>query len=169
VGRIIAIAGASGVGKTTAILELVPKLMARGFRVACLKRSHHGFDPTETNQEKDSQRLAQLAPSFFWGKDGLWDGRTLRLVRWTGSFNSWVERLAQQFDVVVLEGGKNSRFDKLELIESGRGFTESVCITDGLIATIGDVLVGEIPCLQRSRADDWIDFLERHWQAHKLG
>ncbi len=168
-GRIIAIAGASGVGKTTAILELLPKLVARGFRVACLKRSHHSFDPAETNQEKDSQRLAQLAPCFFWGKDGLWDGRTLRPVSWTGSFDTWVEQLAQQFDIVVLEGGKSSRFDKLELLESGRGFAESVCITDGLIATIGDVSVGEIPCLQRSKADDWIDFLERHWQADELG
>lgn len=168
-GRIIAIAGASGVGKTTAILELLPKLIARGFRVVCLKRSHHSFDGTSSNQEKDSQRLAQLAPSFFWGKDGLWDARTSSPVVWSDSFDSWVEQLAQQFEVVVIEGGKSSRLDKLELLESGRGFTESVCITDGLIATIGDVSVGEIPCLQRSKADDWIDFLEQHWQAHQLG
>jgi molybdopterin-guanine dinucleotide biosynthesis protein B len=52
---VLAISGPSGVGKTTLLVKLIPALMARGLRVAALKRSGHPH--TFDRPRKDSARL----------------------------------------------------------------------------------------------------------------
>lgn len=41
---VLGIAGWSGSGKTTLLERLLPRLAARGLRVAVIKHAHHGFD-----------------------------------------------------------------------------------------------------------------------------
>lgn len=42
--RVIGLAGWSGAGKTTLIVELIPHLRAKGLSVSTLKHAHHAFD-----------------------------------------------------------------------------------------------------------------------------
>ena len=57
--RIIGLAGWSGSGKTTLITKVLPRLIARGYRVSTLKHAHHGFDLDQPG--KDSSCTAPPA------------------------------------------------------------------------------------------------------------
>jgi molybdopterin-guanine dinucleotide biosynthesis protein B len=55
--RIFGFAGWSGSGKTTLIEQVIPRLVARGLRVALIKHAHHWFDVDRLG--KDSYRHRQ--------------------------------------------------------------------------------------------------------------
>ena len=56
--RVIGIAGWSGAGKTTLLTRLIPLLVARGRRVACLKHAHHAFEVDQPGKDSYEQRKA---------------------------------------------------------------------------------------------------------------
>jgi molybdopterin-guanine dinucleotide biosynthesis protein MobB len=167
--NVVAFVGASGAGKTSAILDLLTILIQEGRAVVCVKRSHHPYAADGSNSLKDSQRLAELAPTYFWGSNGLWDCCSLQSIACSQSFEDWINQLAGRFEIVLIEGGKSCPFSKIELLDSARGFGRSVCVGGGLIATIGDVSVTGVPILQRSRAASWIEFLNRYWGVQEMG
>mgnify|MGYP003327341508 FL=1 len=42
--KIFGVVGWSGSGKTTLMLELLPDLIGRGYRISTMKHTHHNFD-----------------------------------------------------------------------------------------------------------------------------
>ncbi|MDY7115223.1 molybdopterin-guanine dinucleotide biosynthesis protein B [Halomonas sp. SSL-5] len=58
---LLGIAAWSGTGKTTLLEALLPRLRARGLRVAVIKHAHHTFDVDQPG--KDSHRLRQAGAS----------------------------------------------------------------------------------------------------------
>ncbi len=52
----ISIVGRAKSGKTSLLERLIPELKRRGYRLATIKHSAHGYDLNQTG--KDSQRLA---------------------------------------------------------------------------------------------------------------
>ncbi|MFP4138255.1 MAG: molybdopterin-guanine dinucleotide biosynthesis protein B [Halomonas sp.] len=58
---LLGIAAWSGTGKTTLLEALLPRLRARGLRVAVIKHAHHAFDVDQPG--KDSHRLRQAGAS----------------------------------------------------------------------------------------------------------
>ncbi|WP_313950538.1 molybdopterin-guanine dinucleotide biosynthesis protein B [Accumulibacter sp.] len=59
--KVFGIAGYSGSGKTTLLEKLLPRLAARGLRVAVIKHTHHHFDIDRPG--KDSFRHRQAGAS----------------------------------------------------------------------------------------------------------
>ena len=55
---VLCFAGWSGSGKTTLIENLLPKLKARGLRVAVVKRDVHGIGPETEGKESARVRAA---------------------------------------------------------------------------------------------------------------
>jgi molybdopterin-guanine dinucleotide biosynthesis protein B len=58
---LLGFAAASGTGKTTLLVQLIPLLKQRGLRVGLIKHSHHNFDID--HQGKDSFRLRAAGAS----------------------------------------------------------------------------------------------------------
>lgn len=56
--RVFGFAGWSGSGKTTLIEALVPRLTARGLRVALVKHAHHAFDVDQPGKDSHRHRAA---------------------------------------------------------------------------------------------------------------
>ncbi len=59
--HVFGFAGFSGSGKTTLIEQLIPRLIARGLRVALIKHAHHEFDVDTPG--KDSYRHREAGAS----------------------------------------------------------------------------------------------------------
>src|SRR5260370_16816184 len=56
--RIIGRAGWSGSGKTTLLAKVIPRLVARGFKVSTIKHAHHGFDVDQKGKDSHTHRMA---------------------------------------------------------------------------------------------------------------
>ena len=68
---LVGLAAASGTGKTTLLLKIIPLLKARGLRIALIKRAHHTFDTDKPG--KDSYELRKAgAPQVLVGSDHWW-------------------------------------------------------------------------------------------------
>lgn len=109
---VVSIVGRSGSGKTTLIEALVPKLTARGYRVATIKHDVHGF---EIDREgKDSWRHKQAGAAVVvlssprriavvMEVEREWDPAEMGMF-WMGGV-----------DLVLTEGYKGASFPKIEV------------------------------------------------------
>ncbi len=109
---ILGICGWSGSGKTTLIERIVPKLTAKGLKVAVVKHDAHGIDVDRPG--KDSDRLYRA------GADVLLQGPGEELLRLHGTEESdWTATLmslAGRYDLVLVEGHKSTALRKVWLL-----------------------------------------------------
>jgi len=107
-----AICGWSGSGKTTLIEQIIPPLRKKGLKVVVVKHDSHGIDVDHPG--KDSDRF------FKAGADVLLQGpeeELLRLQQTTHQGSSRVLNvLAQQYDLVLVEGHKDTALPKVWLL-----------------------------------------------------
>lgn len=117
---LIGFAAFSGVGKTTLIKNLLPKLRERGLRVGMIKHAHHaldidhpGKDSYELRKAGAEQMLVVSRSQVAWVRD-LHDGReepdlqeALNLLN------------PDSLDLVLVEGFKRESFQKIELHRDG--------------------------------------------------
>ena len=112
---LLGFAAFSGVGKTTLIEQLIPKLTAEGVRVALIKHSHHDIEMDKPG--KDSYRLRKAGATqvvlaspyrtiIFKEKSGHTEP-TLREQLHCLDINA--------LDVVLVEGFRDEKFTKIEL------------------------------------------------------
>ena len=142
-----ALVGASGVGKTTALVLLKREFESRGLKVELVKHSHHPILGDE-DPSRDGARLQATVV----GRDG---------VRLRGPYDlsevvEWVAR--GNCDLILIEGGKGSEFPKIELLDRSRGFDQPLVEPARLRATIGDVEVAGVRRLDYDPAL-WADFM----------
>ena len=118
--RRFGVTGLSDSGKTTLVCRLLPRLRARGLRVATVKHAHHGFD-----------LLPQRHPACAWRAAGARDivlaaPERIAHLRETGDDGEPpLERLLERVepaDLVLIEGYKRGGHDKIEV---RRGATEA--------------------------------------------
>ena len=116
---VLAVCGWSGSGKTTLIERLVPLLRARGLDIAVVKHDVHGIDVDRPG--KDSDRL------FRAGADVLLRGkeeavlRTHRRTHRPGDLADALKSAARRYDLVLVEGHKDTPLRKLWLYGPGPG------------------------------------------------
>ncbi len=107
-----AICGWSGSGKTTLIEQIIPPLHKKGLKVVVVKHDSHGIDVDHPG--KDSDRF------FKAGADVLLQGpeEELRRIHQSDSESLCVilTRLAQQYDLVLVEGHKGTALPKVWLL-----------------------------------------------------
>ncbi len=110
-----AICGWSGSGKTTLIEKLIRRLRSKGLKVAVVKHDAHGIDIDRPG--KDSDRFFQA------GADVLLQGPQQEFLRihrsGTNDLYLTLSRLAQQYDLILVEGHKGTALPKIWLLAEG--------------------------------------------------
>lgn len=117
--RIIGLAGWSGSGKTTLITKVLPRLIARGFRVSTLKHAHHGFDLDRPGKDSFMHRAAGATEVV------ISSARRFAILHELREEPEWdlVRLLAKlsPVDLVLVEGFKRDAFPKLEIYRKDNG------------------------------------------------
>lgn len=144
---VAAISGVKNSGKTTFLEHLIPCLRSRGWRVAVIKHDGHEFEPDVPGT--DSCRLRAAGA----GGVAVYSGGRWMMVREEAVDVETLVAQFSDFDMVLLEGQKHSRYPKIELVR-GVVSGESVCDPETLLAlaTDTDCLV---PGVERIGLDDY--------------
>ncbi len=151
---IIAVCGVKNSGKTTFLEGVIPKLCQKGIKVGVIKHDGHTFEPDVPNT--DSFRLRKA------GANGVavYSNQRFMVIR---EEPPHFRELLEQFlwaDVVLLEGGKDSPFPKIELVRS-QVSQNSVCSTATLLALCTDLphLLPEIPKIGLTEYEKAVDLI----------
>jgi molybdopterin-guanine dinucleotide biosynthesis protein MobB len=159
--RALAIVGFANSGKTELICRLLPRLAARGLRIAVLKHSHHP-DLDRVDQGKDTWRYRRAgAHTVALAAPGL--------VQITRSFpgepplEQVLDMLAAGADLIVVEGYKTGPLPKVAVL---RPEEREAPDYPNLIALVSDKPVdSSLPVFQPHRVEElaaWLyDYLSR--------
>ena len=154
---IFGVCGFSGSGKTTLLEKMVPILSARGLRVAVIKHDVHGIKLDYP--AKDSDRL------FAAGADILLQGTNEAFLRMALSSDDAVINLLakspQDYDIILIEGFKKSRWPKIWLLSDGESEPPVEC--KNVIASFSRDMDRSESCIKI--VSDW---LEKKWQETPL-
>ena len=153
---VVSIIGSSGSGKTTLIERIIRKLSDKGFSVAAVKYTHHGFDMDRPG--KDSYRLKQAG------------GIAVGVVSPSGwaviadepeiALQNLLAKLPPS-DLVITEGGSQLDTPKIEVLPPS-ATQPSKSLPQHLIALVGKKLCHEtLPCFDRDDISGITEFLIR--------
>lgn len=134
---ILSIVGKSEVGKTTLLLNILPELKKRGYKLAAVKHCPHGFDLDV--EGKDSWKFSVA------GADGilLTSPHQIAVMKKmedkSPSVKELIDRFFHDFDLVLIEGLKaEPTVKKIETLR--KGISESVeTPPDELAAVVADL------------------------------
>jgi molybdopterin-guanine dinucleotide biosynthesis protein B len=111
----VAFVGGHDSGKTSVIVELVPRLRARGLRVGTVK--HSTKDAEDDVPGKDSQRHAAAGAAR--GAFVTPERTTVRRFRETEPLEALLRRSFSDCDVVLVEGYKSLPIPRIEVVRTG--------------------------------------------------
>jgi molybdopterin-guanine dinucleotide biosynthesis protein MobB len=137
---VVAFIGRSGTGKTTLLVKVIAELHGRGIKVGSIKHSHHITASAMDVRGKDSWRHKQAgaARTLLVGRE------RLQLVADHPGELTPVELASRFMDgmqLVLVEGYKASRGDKIEVVRAERATLPMLMPEDGLIALATDIPV----------------------------
>ncbi len=116
---ILGFAAFSGTGKTTLLVNLLPRLTARGLRIGMVKHAHHTFEVDKPGKDsyelrKAGARQMLVASSLRWAL--MVDHEDPEEPR----LDELLRHLDQtRLDLILVEGFKHEAFPKIELCRSG--------------------------------------------------
>ncbi len=115
---VLGFAGWSGTGKTTLLSRVIPLLRDEGLRLGLIKHAHHEVEVDQPG--KDSYRLRKAgAEQVLLSTSRRWALMTERRDPNEPLLAEELARLDQQvLDLVLVEGFRDQRFPKIELLRS---------------------------------------------------
>ena len=111
--KIFGVVGWSGSGKTTLMLQLLPDLIARGYRVSTMKHTHHDFDMDKPGKDSYTHREAGAYEVLITGSK-----RWALLHENRDEVEPKIDTLLANMapvDLVLIEGFKNHGHSKVEI------------------------------------------------------
>lgn len=125
---VVAISGVKNSGKTTFIEKIVPMLKEKGYQLAVIKHDGHDFQADIPGT--DSYRFQQAGA----GSVAVFSNKQYMIIRHAAntSFEGIISLFADA-DIILLEGGKDTTYPKIELIRQEVS-DHSVCDPSTLLA-----------------------------------
>ena len=127
------VTGLSDSGKTTLVCRLLPRLHARGLRVATVKHAHHGFDLLASGHPAQAWRAAGARDIVLAAPD-----RFAHLCETGEDGEPPLDRLLEALgpaDLVLIEGYKRGGHDKIE-VRRGTGEAPLLATADPTVVAI---------------------------------
>ena len=145
--RRFGVTGLSDSGKTTLVCRLLPRLRARGLRVATVKHAHHGFDLLPEGHPACAWRAAGARDIVLAAPD-----RVAHLRETGDEGEPPLERLLEQVepaDLVLIEGYKRGGHDKIEVRRGAKEAPLLAAADPTVVAIASDRPVPEAASLGR--------------------
>lgn len=131
---VISFVAKSGVGKTTLLEGLIPRLQARGLRVGVLK--HHSHLSSFDVPGKDTFRMAAAGADVVVGASPV-QVAVFRPEAGSQDLDRVIEANFGDVDVVLIEGYKRGPYPKIEVHRAARS-EELLCSREELLALVTD-------------------------------
>lgn len=163
---IVCFVGPSGIGKTTVLEQVAANLKRRGFKVAAVKHTSHGFDIDKPG--KDSWRLAKAGCDIV----VLTSHNRMALIQERSdepSLEEIVTIVEKYVDILLVEGYKDSSEAKIEV------FRSSMCNAllsdpEQIIAVVTDLKMPlNVPQFGFTEVDSIADVIIRQAASSKAG
>src|SRR5260370_15530411 len=160
--RIIGLAGWSGSGKTTLLAKVIPRIVARGFKVSTIKHAHHSFDMDQPGKDSHTHRMAGATEVL------VGSGRRWAIVHeLRGEAEPTLAALlekASPVDLVLVEGFKTGSHPKLEVDRAAVGKPLLSPGDPAIVAIASDEPLpsAPVPSVDLDDVDRTIDILLRH-------
>lgn len=160
---VLGFAAWSGTGKTTLLVQLLPRLRSRGLRVGMVKHAHHTFDVDQPGKDSYELRKAGASPMLV-ASGRRWVLMMEREEAGDPVLQEMLDRLDQGLlDIILVEGFKHEACPKIELHRPSTGkallFPDDPNViaiaTDGPLARPTD-----LPVLDLNDIDGVADFVE---------
>lgn len=123
---VFAVSGVKNSGKTTLITKIIEEFVSFGLKVATIKHDGHEFDVQNTDTYKHIQSGASATAIFS-------ENRFMVLKNEKTTEKELILQF-KDYDIVILEGFKNSSYPKIEVVRKGNSF-ETASENPFLIAT----------------------------------
>ncbi|MGD8841840.1 MAG: molybdopterin-guanine dinucleotide biosynthesis protein MobB [Gammaproteobacteria bacterium] len=157
---VLGLAAWSGTGKTTLLVQLLPRLRAAGLRIGMIKHAHHSFDVDIPG--KDSYELRKAgAEQMLVASQRRWAlMRELDPPR-EPVLTELLARLdREKLDLILVEGFRAASFAKIELHRPSMGKPALHLQDDSIIAVASDApLSTALPILDLNRPDEIAAFV----------
>ena len=110
---VVSICGCKNSGKTTFIERVLPILIQKQVKTAVVKHDGHSFEPDVEGTDSDRVRKAGACATAVFC-----DTHSMVVKQKAGTVEDMLEAV-DEADLVLLEGGKNWDFPKIELVRKG--------------------------------------------------
>ncbi len=131
---LIAIVGASGVGKTTYMEKLIPELAARGLKIGTIKHDVHGFEMDKPGKDSWRHKKAGAFTTIISSPDQIGMVADVDHDHTPGE----LARFFPGADLIIAEGYKHGNLPKLEVFRTEISDTLLCKSDDSLMAVITD-------------------------------
>lgn len=130
--KVLAVSGVKNSGKTTVLEGLVARLSAQGLKAAVVKHDGHQFEADRPGTDSFRHLAAGAVGT------AVFDGEKFQLVRRAAVTENDLIPLFPEADVILLEGFKDSRWPKVEVVRAGNS-DGPVCDPATLLALVTDL------------------------------
>lgn len=157
---VLGFAAWSGTGKTTLLVQLLPRLRAAGLRIGMIKHAHHSFDVDIPG--KDSYELRKAgAEQMLVASQRRWAlMRELDRPREPALADLLAQLDREKLDLILVEGFRAVAFPKIELHRPSMGKPVLHLQDNSIIAVASDApLSTGLPILDLNRPDEIATFV----------
>lgn len=148
---VVSFVGKSGSGKTTLIEKVIPELTQRGWHVATIKHSHHGFDIDREGKDSWRHRKAGARMTVMSSPEQV---AIVEDSEGDPEIGELRDRYIHDVDIILTEGFKGNVYPKIELFRASLNRDMLCSEKDNLIAVASDKRMKiNVPCLNIDNAE----------------
>ncbi len=163
---IVSIVGKSNSGKTTLIEKAMPFLIKKGYRIATIKHCAHGFEMDKEGKDTWKHKKAGAKAIVAVSDEKL---ALITDIKGRYKLEEIRERFIDDVDLIIAEGYKTERYQKIEVIRNGNSKKLLCSKDDNLIAVVSDrkIRLKGIPLIDINKPKGVADFIEHRFLKNK--
>ena len=150
---VVSFVGKSDSGKTTLIEKIISELRRRGWRVATIKHSRHGFDIDREGKDTWRHRKAGAKMTVMASPEQI---AIIEDAEKDLEIQELRDRYIHDVDIILTEGFKGNKYPKIEVFRASLNRDMLCSGNDNLIAIASDkhIGLGGVPCIDINNAKE---------------